>query len=68
MNRQEMRELILRTMHEYIKTEVSDENAYMSWILIVPDEPTEEDFQSLAEDDEDWKDCVKLFGKLLNKE
>ena len=68
MTKQEMRELMLVTMHEYLRTEVSDEDAYMSWINIVPDEPTVEDFKELAEDDEDWKDCVQLFGRLLDLE
>ena len=65
MTKQEMRELILMTMHEYIRTEVDDENAYMTWVNIVPDEPTEEDFKDLASDDSDWQYTVRKFGRIL---
>ena len=64
----EKRKLMLEMMHEYLINEVSDENAFFTWIIHVPDEATEDDFIELAEDDADWKECVKLFGRLLDLE
>lgn len=51
-------------MNEYVKC-MNDENAYMAWIMIVPDEVTEEDLQDIAEDDKQFNDVCILFGKLI---
>lgn len=51
-------------MHEFIRTQISDENAYLWWILTMPDEPTEEDFRDFAEDDEEWIHLCELFNKI----
>lgn len=67
MTKQEMRELLLGTMHEYLRLHVSDEEAYMSWILVVPDEPRKEDIEYIAEDNDEWKHCVELFHKILEE-
>lgn len=53
-------------MNEYVKC-MNDENAYMSWIMIVPDEATEEDLQDIAEDDEMFQEVVELFNRLVKK-
>ena len=58
---------ILKGMHEYVLGHISDEEAYMSWICIVPDEPDDTDFRSIAEDDELWKYSCRLFGRLLKR-
>ena len=43
---------LLKDMHQYI-IEIGDEEIYMDWVtLAVPDEPREDDFESIAEDDE----------------
>ena len=67
MTKEQKRAKLVKMMHEYIRLEVDDEYAYMNWINLVPDEPKEEDFNDLAEDKNDWIDCVKLFGKLLKE-
>lgn len=59
------RALILELMHEYIRTEISDENAYMTWINIVPDEPTKDDFDFISNDEDEWRQCAKMFGNLV---
>lgn len=53
-------------MNEYVKC-MNDENAYMSWIMLVPDEATEEDLQDIAEDDEMFQEVVELFNRLVKK-
>ena len=51
-------------MHEFIRTQIDDENAYFWWILTMPDEPTEEDFRDFAEDDDEWENLCELFNKI----
>lgn len=57
---------ILGGMNEYVKN-LSDENAYMAWIDIVPDECTEDDLLFIATDDELWADTCRLFGSLVKR-
>lgn len=55
---------LLKDMHQYI-IEIGDEEIYMDWVtLAVPDEPREDDFESIAEDDENWNECCSLFHRL----
>lgn len=55
---------LLKDMHKYIINEIDDENAYYEWIEIgVPDEPTEEDFEYIAEND--WISTVEFFGHIV---
>lgn len=58
---------LVQDMHEYVRTRIDDENAYMSWICLVPDEPSHEDFVDIASDNELWTDTCKLLGKLVKK-
>lgn len=56
---------LLKDMHQYI-IEIGDEEIYMDWVtLAVPDEPREDDFESIAEDDENWCECCSLFYRLV---
>ena len=57
----------LKTMHEIMKNS-SDEDIYCAWIYVVPDEPSESDFKSIAEDDEAFKEVWECFLKLITKE
>ncbi len=55
---------LLKDMHNYIINEIDDEDAYYVWIENgVPDEPTEEDFEYIAEND--WISIVEFFGRLV---
>ena len=53
--------------------DMNDENAYMEWIYIVPDEPNEWDFIDFAlnddgtEENELFDEAVRLFKKLWNE-
>ena len=56
----------LNAMHE-LMTEANDEMIYMSWIYVVPDCPSEEDFESIAISDEQYNEAFDLFVKLIAK-
>jgi hypothetical protein len=57
----------LKAMHE-LMTEANDEGIYMSWIYLVPDCPSEEDFESIAIDDKLYNECFDKFVKLIAKD
>ena len=44
---------------------MNDEECYMSWILMVPDEPTKEDFKDIAEDDKFFHEVLTRFHLLF---
>jgi hypothetical protein len=56
----------LKAMHELMCL-ANDEGIYMSWIYLMPDCPSEEDFESIAIDDEQYCECCDLFIKLIAK-
>lgn len=55
---------LLKKLHS-IMMNMNDEEAYMSWIIIVPDEPTQEDFESIAEDDKFFHEVLTRFHSLF---
>ena len=57
---------LLKAMHTIV-CNFNHENAYMSWINLVPDCPSEEDFVDMAEDDDDMDEAVKLFFALIKR-
>jgi hypothetical protein len=56
----------LKAMHE-LMTEANDENIYMSWIYLMPDCPSEEDFKFIALNDKSYNECFDKFVKLIAK-
>lgn len=54
----------IKAMHE-LMTQTNDEGLYMAWVLVMPDEPTENDFIDIAEDEQQFNDCYKLFVTLI---
>lgn len=54
----------IKSMHE-LMTQTNDEAIYMTWIMIMSDQPSEEDFRDIAEDDEQFNDCFEWFVKLI---
>lgn len=56
----------LKAMHN-LMTEANDESIYMSWIYTMPDCPTEDDFESIAIDDESYNECFDKFVRLIAK-
>ena len=63
----ETRRARVKAMHELVRL-ANDENLYMRWIYLVPDEPIEDDFFEIALNDELYEDTIKLFKKLVAKE
>lgn len=64
-NQKQARVEILKAMHQYMMN-VNDEDAYFHWTIIgVPDEPMEEDYESIADDENEWEDIVKYFATLI---
>lgn len=59
---------LLKQMHEYI-INLGDEEIWMHWICVgVPDEPSEDNYKFIAENEEEWLDVCKIFGQLVKKE
>ena len=54
----------LEAMHRVIQN-TNDEEIYYTWILVVPDEPSREDFEELAADDADYNEVCDLFVRLV---
>lgn len=55
----------LRCMHDTMCF-ANDENLYMRWVTYgVPDCPSEDDFESIAECDESYNETVDLFVRLV---
>ena len=54
----------LKAMHNLMLL-ANDENIYMSWINVMPDGATDEDFADISIDDELYNECFDLFVKLI---
>lgn len=55
----------LKAMHK-VMVNSNDENLYMFWIAGgVPDCPTDDDFEFMAEDDECYNEACDLFADLV---
>lgn len=63
-----IRKRLAEEMNTYI-IEMGNESIWMTWITGgIPDEPDEEDFVFVAENDDEWNNLCKLFGKLTKGE
>lgn len=62
----ERRTDVVRAMHE-IMVNTNDENAYFSWIWVVPDGADDGDFRDIAEDYESYVEVCDLFIRLINR-
>ena len=60
----EIRATQAKAMHEIISS-LNNENAYASWIYLMPDSPTEEDFQDFGENPEMFNELCNKFANLL---
>ena len=62
---QRTRKHLLKEMDVYIK-KLGDEDIWLQWIEEgVPDEATEEDYNSIAWNDATWCEVCELFGNLV---
>ena len=53
-------------MHQTM-IDMNNENAYMSWIYRMPDQPTINDFDDFASDEEEYIELYLYFAKLLKR-
>lgn len=61
-----VKEQLLRDMHNMM-LHMNDEDAYMHWITLgVPDEPSDDDFESIAEDEEEFNEVVNWWYKIYS--
>lgn len=64
----QLRKKLLKEMNTYI-IEMGDEEIWVTWITLgVPDAPSEDDYDFIAENDDEWNDVCDLFGKLAVEE
>ena len=58
---------ILKQMNQYI-IDLGDEEVWMTWITLgVPDEPSEDDYDFIAGNEDEWLDTVKIFANLTKE-
>lgn len=57
---------LLTALHE-IMMNMNDEDCYFTWILTVPDEPSEDDFAWIASNDEEFNFVLDLFERLFHQ-
>ena len=57
---------LLQTLHE-IMMNMNDEDCYFTWILAVPDEPSENDFAWIASNDDEFNYVLDLFERLFHQ-
>ena len=64
----QLRKKLLKEMNTYI-IEMGDEEIWATWITLgVPDAPSEDDYDFIAENDDEWNDVCGLFGRLAVEE
>lgn len=56
----------LKSWHEKLLN-CDNEYAYLSWINIVPDEPCQDDFEVIAESDENFHEVEALYHRLIDR-
>lgn len=57
---------VLKAMDDAVRG-MNDENAIDTWLMVgVPDEASDEDYQSIAEDHEEYVDIVKVFARIVS--
>ena len=67
MGTKEQRIELLQGMNQYI-IDLGDEEVYETWFSLgVPDEPSDDDFESIADNLEEWVYVCQLFGNLIKE-
>ena len=56
----------LKAMHA-LMCEANDESIHATWIYLMPDCPSKEDFIDIAMSDEQYNECFDLFVRLIAK-
>lgn len=53
---------LLKKMDRWLRDNINDEEIFMNWLYLMPDEATEDDYESIAENDEDFNECTRMFA------
>lgn len=57
---------LLRRANQYVLSHINDKTLIIDWwFLVVPDEPTDEDYFDLAMDDDDYLHVLQTFTNIL---
>lgn len=56
------RAVLLKKMDHWLRDNINDEDIFMNWLYFMPDEATENDYESIAESDEDFNECTRVFA------
>ena len=56
------RAVLLKRMDRWLRDNINDQEIFMNWLYFMPDEATEDDYKSIAENDEDFNDCIRMFA------
>lgn len=56
---------LMKAMHAIVCS-LNNEDAYCEWIILVPDEATNEDLYDIAEDDDLFKDACDTFRSIMS--
>lgn len=54
----------IKAMHQLVLN-LNDESAYESWITIVPDEPSDEDFEYIVTETELYDEAIRCFRYIV---
>lgn len=64
----DLRVIQLKAMDDFMQS-VNNEELIDEWLTYgVPDEASEDDYYSIAEDDELYNDCVKIFKRTVKND
>lgn len=56
---------LIRDMDTFLRQNINDEEAFMRWLYVVPDECTDDDCDYVAEDPEEFMQALKIFAELV---
>ena len=56
---------LLKKMDSWLRENISDEEIFMLWLYSMPDEANDEDYKSIADDDERYFECMEAFAKIV---
>ena len=56
---------LLKKMDSWLRENISDEEIFMLWLYSMPDEASDEDYKSIADDDERYFECMEAFAKIV---
>lgn len=56
---------LLKKMDSWLRKNISDEEIFMLWLYSMPDEASNEDYKSIADDDENYFECMEAFAKIV---